>query len=425
MLQTLESCRKTWNVLLSKRQASKLSKYDCDHEVYLQKQKTPYLREVYSHVLQNVSERLDLAFQHFFRRLREGKTGRDLGYPRFRKYGCYGSFTYPDAYNGSVKLGSALKKTKLYLSKIGYVPVRVSRSHPEQVKEREGETLYGLKTCTVKRESDKWFAVLVYETKQVLPRHVEAPERPIGIDLGLTSIITTSDGVKIEPLKPLKKNLKRLAQLQHVLSRRVAGICKCGSREFRVKKGFYPFQCLRCGLHRRQSKSRNRFKAQSRVSALHWRIGMRRRDALHKLTSDLALQHDLIVFEDLNIKGMVKNHSLAGSFSDVSLSEVVRLASYKVERYGHRVVLVSPNYTSTDCSSCGFRREMPLSVRIFHCEKCGLVIDRDWNSARTILFRGLQQVGQVIARTQACGEWSPVSSDTQPLVEAGSGSPSL
>jgi putative transposase len=332
---------------------------------------------------------LDLAFQHFFRRLREGKTGKDLGSPKFKKFGCYHSFTYPDAYNGSVKLGSSFKKTKIYLSKIGYVLIRVNRSHPEQVKEREGKALFGLKTCTIKRENGKWFAVLVYETKDVLPKVVEVPKRPIGIDLGLTSLITTSDGMKIEPLKPLKKSLKRLAHLQRNLCRK--------------KKG-----------------SQNRAKAQEKVSALHWRIGMQRRDALHKLTHDLALQYDLIVFEDLYVKGMLRNHSLARSLSDVSFSEVVRLTSYKAERYGRRVVLVSPNYTSTDCSSCGFRREMPLSVRIFSCEKCGLVIDRDWNSARTILERGLQQVGQVIVRTQACGEWSPVSSDTQPLVEAGS-----
>ena len=143
MVDTLESCRKTWNYLLWKRKQSKTSKFEQDHYIYEQKQKYPYLYRVYSHVLQNVSDRLDKSFRSFFKGLSR--------YPKFKSFGRYDSFTYPDAYNGSVKLGSALKKTKLYLSKIGYVPVVVHRNIPT------GKN----KTCTIKRESDKWFAVLV------------------------------------------------------------------------------------------------------------------------------------------------------------------------------------------------------------------------------------------------------------------------
>src|SRR5881628_3881979 len=108
---TLETCRETWNYLLSKRNEGRVSKFEQDHDIYLQKQKNPSLRSVYSHVLQNVADRLDKSFVSFFRRLkREGLRRRKdtmlEGYPRFKSFGRYDSFTYPDAYNGSVKLGT-------------------------------------------------------------------------------------------------------------------------------------------------------------------------------------------------------------------------------------------------------------------------------------------------------------------------------
>jgi len=345
MESTLETCRRTWNFLLNQRKERReKSREEQYHSIFEQKQKNPYLKAVYSHVSQNVADRLDKSFKAFFKGIAR--------YPRFKAFGRYDSFTYPDAYNGSVKLGSALRKTKVYLSKIGYVSVVVHRDTPNGVN----------KTCTIKRESGKWFAVFVYDTKKEIPKMIDVPKRPIGIDVGLLSVVATSDGKTVEPLKPLKKNLKKLARLQRSLSRK--------------KKG-----------------SQNRRKARAKVSALHWKIGMQRRDFWHKLTSKIADKYDFVVVEDLQIQNMLKNHSLARSISDAGWNIGLSMLPYKLERKGKRFVKVSPNHTSTDCSRCGFRMEMPLSVRTFCCERCNLKMDRDVNSAIGILKRGFEQVG--------------------------------
>lgn len=358
MLQTLETCRETWNFLLNQRKMGReKNRREQYHSIYEQKQKLPYLRDAYSHVLQNVADRLDKSYKSFFK----GNTR----YPRFKRYGCYNSFTYPDAYNGSVKLGSALRKTKLYLSMVGYVRVIVHRDVPPGEKDRDRTTreIFGLKTCTIKNESDKWFAILTYNTRKAPPLTIEKPERPVGIDLGLINAIATSDCHKIPPLRPLRQNEKRLKRLQRSLSRK--------------KKG-----------------SKNREKARLLVSRLHWSIGMQRANFVHTVTRRIVDLYDFLALEDLRIRNMLKNHALARALSDVALGKIRDCIAYKAERQGKKVVYVPPQYTSTTCSRCGLRkRSMPLSVRTFKCERCSLETDRDFNSGSQILRRGLEQVG--------------------------------
>ncbi|HVH15066.1 MAG TPA: transposase [Candidatus Angelobacter sp.] len=225
------------------------------HSIYEQKQKLPYLRDAYSHVLQNVADRLDKSYKAFFK--------GNARYPRFKRHSCYNSFTYPDAYNGSVKLGSALRKTKLYLSMLGYVRVIVHRDVPTGEKDRDRTTreIFGPKTCTIKNESDKWFAILTYNTRKTPPVTIEKPERLVGIDLGLINAIATSDCHKIPPLRPLRQNEKRLKRLQRSLSRK--------------KKG-----------------SKNREKARLLVSRLYWSIGMQRANSVHTVTRRIVDLHD-------------------------------------------------------------------------------------------------------------------------------------
>jgi len=376
---TLETCRKTWNYLLSKRKTGRVSKFDQDHDIFVQKRKNPFLKAVYSHVLQNVSDRLDKSYRAFFKGIARS--------PKFKAFGRYDSFTYPDAYNGSVKLGSSLRKTKIYLSKIGYLPIVVHRE-PSVGKN---------KRATVKREGDKWFVVLEYQVSDVPEFAIVQPKSPIGLDVGLLSVVATSNGETFKPLQPLKKNLKRLRRLQQSVSRK--------------KKG-----------------SKNRRKAVQRASRLHWKIRSLRSDFNHKLSTQLARTHDFFALEDLNIKGMVKNHSLARSIFDAGWNQLAQMLRYKAERAGKKVVFVSPNNTSTDCSRCGFRKEMPLSVRTFHCERCSFETDRDVNSAIRVLNRGLEQVGVGYAKlksmesgVQSLNRW-----EIQPLVEAEiSGSPEV
>ena len=312
------------------------------------KKANEYLARVYSHVTQDVVLRLDKAFTAFFKRIAR--------YPRFRKFGRYGSMTYPDAYNGSVKLGTSEKNPKLYLSKVGYVPIVVHRDPPEGINKR----------CTVKKESNKWYAVLEYEVPD--PPAPPAPElapvtRPLGIDLGLKSVISTTEGKHVKPAKPLKAHEKRLKHLQRNLSR--------------TQKG-----------------SKNRVKAIVALNQEHQKVAAIRRDVNHKLSRELVNEHDLIVLEDLRVKNMVKNHCVAKSIHDVAWSQLTGFIQYKGARDGRLVVLVSPQYTSMDCSECGHRQEMALDVRTYSCPVCGNTMDRDVNAARNILERGLLQVGR-------------------------------
>jgi|SRR6267143_3403341 len=383
--ETLETCRKTWNYLLSRRKEGPVTKFQQDHDIYLQKQQNPTLRSVYSHVLQNVADRLDKSFIVFYRRfehegIRKRKDGMLEGYPRFKSFGQHNSFTYPDAYNGSVKLGTSLRKTKIYLSKIGHVPIIVHRT----------PSLGRNKRCTVKREGGKWFAVLEYQVADPPKPTIAIPKYPVGLDLGLISIIATSDGELFKPLEPLKKNLKRLRRLQQSVSRK--------------KKG-----------------SKNRRKAIQRVNRLHWKIRSIRSDFNHKVSRYIVRRHDFFALENLNTKGMIKNHNLARSISDAGWYQLSFFTKYKAERESKQVVLVSPKNTSTDCSCCGYRQMMPLSVRTFHCERCNYETDRDVNSACEVLNRGLQEIGAERSKSkpvekgvQSLNQW-----EIQPFQEAG------
>jgi putative transposase len=188
-------------------------------------------------VYQNLSQKATDFFQAFF--------DHRSRYPKFKKRGKYGSFTYPQAYNGSVK--PDVTRKRLYLSKIGNVRVVLHRELPRDTR---------LKTCTVKREPDgKWFASLVYEEVTPLQdaKVSESWRAPVGIDLGLRALIATSDGEKVEPPKFLRKAEKRLKHLQRELSRK--------------KKG-----------------SKNRWKARQRVASLHARVARWRADFNHKLS---------------------------------------------------------------------------------------------------------------------------------------------
>ena len=130
---------------------------------------------------------------------------------------------------------------------------------------------------------------------------------------------------------------------------------------------------------------------------MHRKIQRQRDDFLHKISSSLVENHDLIVFEDLNIKGMVKNYHLAKSIIDASWNTLVQYTTYKAESAGKVVVLVDPRYTSRKCSVCGsIKHNLKLSDRIYHCDVCGLVMDRDLNAAINIRKLGLIQVGRGI-----------------------------
>jgi putative transposase len=309
---------------------------------------------VYSHVAQDLLARLDDAYKHFFRRVRNGE---QAGFPRFKREVT--SLTYPDG-NGSADIVDGRNGTKrLHLSKLADIPIVVHRNIPD------GK----LKTVTVEREGDRWFAVLVYETNVEIPAAVGPPTSPIGVDVGLHSVAALSDGTLIEAPKFYRSGQKRLRRAQ--------------------KK-----------LCRKQKGSRNWHKQAARVRNLHFKVANQRRDFNHKFTTDLVRQHDLVAFEALSIRSMVRNGHLSKSIADASWGQLRLMSKYKEARRSGRYIEVDAKGTTQECSNCHAAPETPLTLsdRVRSCPKCGLVLDRDINAARNILSRSLGKVSEDIGK---------------------------
>ena len=188
------------------------------------------------------------------------------------------------------------------------------------------------------------------------------PVNPIGIDLGLKALITTSDGEQIEPPQFLRKSEKKLKRAKRQFSKK--------------KKG-----------------SGKRKKARIKVAIIDRKIARQRDDSAHKISTNLVANHDLIVYEDLNIEGMVQNHHLAKSIVDASWDKIIQYTTYKAESAGSIVMLVNPAYTSQECSQCGnMKHDLELSDRTYHCDVCGITIDRDLNAAINIKRRGMEEL---------------------------------
>ena len=301
----------------------------------------PELKSIHSQVLRDPLRRLDKAFGAFFRRV---KNCQKPGFPRFRSRSRYNSFTFSQS-------GFAIETGKLRLSKIGRVKIKLHRP-------LEGE----IKTLTIIRTSTgKWFACFTVECEpEPLPQVSDA----VGIDCGLERFSTLSTGEHIDNPRFFRKDEKLLAKAQKRLSAATKGT---------------PERKKRCKV----------------VAHVHERIANKRRDFAHKESQKLVNRFAIIVFENLNIHGMIKNHSLAKSISDAAWNQLVRFTSYKAENAGRCVVQVNPRNTSQICSGCGEIVEKDLSVRIHACSRCGLRLHRDHNAARNILALGLQSVGQV------------------------------
>jgi putative transposase len=347
MERTLDLCRWTYNQTLAYRkkaweeEGKSVSKYETHNLLPAWKEEKPELNVVFSQTLQNVQERVDLALKAFFRR---DKAGENPGYPRFRGKGWYDSFTYP-------QMGFKIRNGKLYFSKIGDIKIKLHR-------QIEGK----IKRLTIRRTATgKWFACFSVEIEDLpLPPWKDGPV--VGIDVGLESFATLSNGEKIPNPRFFREEEKELARVHRKLSK--------------AQKG-----------------TPERKKALKVVERVHERIANKRYEFAHQVSHNLVDRFGLVVFEDLNIKGMVHNHCLAKSISDVAWNMLVTMTSYKAANAGSMVVLVDPRNTSKMCSRCGILVEKSLSDRVHNCPQCGFSMDRDWNAAINILRLGLQSVG--------------------------------
>jgi len=345
MEQTLEICRWVYNETLAMRKNAweqeqrHISYYESKRQIPLWKKERPELSTVYSQVLQNVTLRVDLAFKAFFRRL---KSGEKPGYPRFKGKGRYDSFTYP-------QYGFKLDGDRLHLSKIGDVKIVLHRPI-------EGT----IKTLTIRRSATgKWYACFSVEYD---PTPAPQKESVVGIDVGLESFATLSNGEKIENPRFFRTDEKALAKAQRKLSK--------------AEKG-----------------TPERKKARKIVAHVHERIANRRLNFAHQTSRKVVDRFGTIVFEDLNITNMQKNHHLAKSIADVAWNMFITITESKAEDAGSRVILVNPRNTSQICSRCGMIVAKTLSDRVHSCPHCGLVMDRDQNAAINIMRLGLQSQG--------------------------------
>ncbi len=214
-------------------------------------------------------------------------------------------------------------------------------------------------TVTVSQDAaGRWFVSLLCDDR-IQPG--PATDQAVGIDAGLDNLLTLSTGEKISNLRHERRDRARLARAQRNLARKEKG-----------------------------DEKKNRAKARAKVARIHARIGDRRRDHLHKLTTRLVRENQTLVIEDLTVRNMVKNHTLARAISDAAWRQFRELLEYKADWYGRDLVVVDRWYPSSKlCSACGALAEkMPLNVRSWTC-RCGTVHDRDVNAARNLLAAGL------------------------------------
>jgi putative transposase len=303
----------------------------------LKKTQIPWMYEVSKCAPQEALRNLDAAFTNFFRRCalkKQGKWKGKLGYPQFK--------------TKKKGLGSFRLTGRIVVSDRAILLPRLGRL---RLKEREYLPTKGVQilSATVSEQAGHWYVSLQVDEEQLVPQNTGPV---VGIDLGVKHLATLSDGEVIPNPRHLKRRLKKLKRLQRTVSRRQKG-------------------------------GKNRKKAVRKLAKLHRQIKNQRRNTLHQVTTRLAKTKSVLVIEDLNVSGMLKNHRLAQAIGDVGFYEFKRQLLYKASWYGARVVLADQwEPSSKRCSGCGWiDADLTLETRTFHCEPCGLVLDRDLNAA--------------------------------------------
>ena len=299
-------------------------------------------KEAYSYA----AECLGKGLKNFSASKKGKRKGRKVGFPKFKSKSSHKDAF---AYTTGFRQPSCSDTNALVLPRIGRVHCM------ENVYRRVGDGR--VLRITVSKKAERWFASLTVEFPDARDRYIKNPDSIVGVDLGLKTLATLSDGTVIENPKYYKQSQKKLRKAQKTLSRRVKG------------------------SHRRE-------KARQHVAKLHAHIANQRFDSLHKLTTKLVRTYGTICIEDLNVQGMMKNHKLAKSVADASFYEFRRQLEYKAIENGNTVYLADRFYPSSKrCSSCGsVKAKLDLNERTYYCDHCGLVIDRDLNAAVNLML---------------------------------------
>jgi putative transposase len=292
-----------------------------------------WLNEVNSQSLQHSLKHLDSAYNNFFKSRAK--------FPKFKSKHNKNSFTVPQA----VKL----IKNKLQIPKFkNGINIILHRKFNGEIKQ-----------CTISKTStNEYFVSILVETN-----HIKLPKtnKQIGIDLGLKDFAITSDDYKYKNNKYTKQYEKKLKQAQQHLSHK--------------------------------TKGSNRYELQRlKVANIHKKITNSRMDNLHKVSTDLITKYDIIMLEDLNIKGMIKNHKLAKHINDASWGTFIQTLNYKAEWNDKQIIKINRFYPSSKaCNNCGYiNQDLRLDIRTWICPKCNIIHDRDINAAKNIYKEGLK-----------------------------------
>ena len=321
----------------------KYSYEDCSKLLTVLKKETDWLKEPDKCALQNSIKDLDSAFKNFF---------KGAGYPKFKsKHKSRASYRTNFSYNNIELLDSSIK-----LPKLGKVKIKDRTYRPK--------TGRILNATVFKTKTGKYFVSICFTDVEIdnLPK----TGKKVGLDLGISKFITTSDMYEVLNPKYLETEMAKLKKLQRSLSRKSNG-------------------------------NKNKEKARLKLAKCYEKIANQRKDFLHKLSRMLVEEYDLIVIEDLKVSNMVRNHKLAQSISSVSWYTFTEMLRYKASWYGKRVVKVDTFFPSSQlCNSCGYKNKKVknLNIREWKCPVCGSHNYRDLNAAKNILNKGLEILEQ-------------------------------
>jgi len=338
---TLDACRFTYNKLLEHIRDTKCSKYDSQAYLVDLKEQHPFLQNVYSKTLQMVNHNL---WSNIKALSGSKKKGRKVGKLRFRAKDRFRTFQLNQS-------GFSFTDKGLKLSKIGTLPVTF---------DVDPNTVKGV---VITKKRNYWQVAVQVEEPDV---DIIIPQSSVGIDLGLSSFSTDSNGLQIENPRFSKNAEPKLKKVHRSLSRKAKG-------------------------------SNNWKKAKAKLSESYEKVKNQRKDFAHKVSRMYVNTYDQIIVEDLNIK-QLKEHkfkSTRRSVSDVSWNQFISFLTYKAESAGKFLIKVNPKNTSQICSFCGSYVQKDVSVRVHNCT-CGLSLDRDYNAALNILNRGIGHPSQPV-----------------------------
>lgn len=341
---SLDICRQTYNNLLEELQnQTKINRSEIQHKIVELKESRPELKEVYSKTLQYECYRL---FSNLSALKVLKKNGRKVGRLRFKGRGWFKTMQF----NQSGFSLEIIRKQKgiLHLSKIGDIQIKVHR-----------EVIGKIKQITIKKSINKWYAHIITDADIKI---IRTNDKILGLDVGINNYIMDSEGNSVKHPKVLEKHLHRLKKAHRIISRK--------------KKG-----------------SKNRWKARIRLQKIQEIIVNTRNDFLHKVSTKYARECKIVCVENLNIKKMMGSSYNAKNIADSCWYRLRQMLDYKVESTNGQVVLVNPANTTKDCSSCSHRQPMEIWKRTYKCESCGMILDRDYNSAINILKGGQLLLG--------------------------------